>query len=89
MYELISGAIMMACFVTGIFFMKFWKKTHEKLFVMFGVAFWILALERLVLGYIGTHHEHGPMIYLIRLSAFIMILIAIVQKNREGKASSH
>ncbi len=85
MYPLLSGAIMMACFVSGIFFFKFWKKTRDRLFVMFACAFWILSLERLVLGYIGTHHEMGTTIYLIRLTAFVLILIAIVQKNRESE----
>jgi Ca2+/Na+ antiporter len=84
MYELISGAIMLACFVIGIFFIKFWKKTHDKLFIMFAIAFWILSIERLVLGAIGTQHELGPKVYLIRLSSFIMILFAIIQKNREA-----
>jgi uncharacterized membrane protein len=85
MYELISGAIMMACFVSGIFFIKFWKKTQDKLFLMFAAAFWILSLERLVLGYLGTQQELGPKIYLIRLTAFVLILVAIVQKNRESE----
>lgn len=85
MYQLLSGAIMMACFVSGIFFFKFWQKTRDKLFIMFGAAFWILSLERFVLGYLGVHHEIGPIIYLIRLTAFVLILIAIVHKNRESE----
>lgn len=85
MYEILSGAIMMACLITGIFFFRFWKKTQDKLFLTFAWAFWILTLERLVLGYIGTQHELGPKVYLIRLCAFILILIAIVQKNRENE----
>lgn len=85
MYEIVSGAIMMACFVTGIFFFKFWKKSRDKLFITFAAAFWILAVERLVLGYLGNQQELGPQVYFIRLTAFILILYAIVQKNREGK----
>jgi hypothetical protein len=84
MYEIISGALMMACFVVGLFFLKFWKKTHDRLFFMFAIAFFLLSAERLVLGYIGVRHEFGHSVYLIRLSAFIMILVAIIQKNRES-----
>jgi hypothetical protein len=84
MYELVSGAIMMACLVAGFFFFRFWKKTSDVLFLMFAAAFWILALERLILGFIGTENEPNPEIYTIRLSAFILILLAIVQKNHEG-----
>jgi Ca2+/Na+ antiporter len=82
-YGLISGAILMACFVSGLFFFSFWKKTKDKLFLRFSLAFWILALERLVLAYIGTAKEPSPTIYIIRMTAFLVILWAIIQKNRE------
>lgn len=81
-YEILSGALMMACFVVGLFFLRFWKKSHDRLFFMFGIAFFLLAVERLVLGYVGVKNELGPSVYLIRLSAFIMILMAIIHKNR-------
>lgn len=84
MYELISGALMMACLVVGIFFNQFWRKTHDRLFLIFAWAFWMLSMERMVLGYIGSHNEPSPLIYLIRLSAFLLIVIAIVNKNRES-----
>lgn len=76
---------MMACFMTGVFFLKFWQKSHDRLFLMFACAFWMLSLERLVLGYLGNAQEISPTIYLIRLSAFILILIAIINKNRESE----
>lgn len=87
MYELLSGAIMMACFSAGIFFFKFWRKTHDKLFMLFGAAFFILSFERMLLGYLGNQLEPSPKIYLIRLSAFIVILIAIYMKNKEKSRS--
>ena len=84
MYQFISGSIMVSCLVAGFFFFRFWKKTSDSLFMMFSFAFWILAIERLVLGYIGTQHEPQPQIYLIRLTAFLLILSAIVRKNRNA-----
>ncbi len=84
MYEIISGAIMMACLVAGFFFFRFWKKTSDGLFLMFAAAFWILSIERLILGFIGNENEPNPEIYLIRLSAFVLILLAIIQKNQES-----
>lgn len=85
MYEIISGALMMACFVVGLFFLKFWQKTHDRLFAMFAAAFWILSLERLVLGTLGTSNEADIRIYFLRLLAFVLILIAIINKNREPR----
>lgn len=83
MYSILSGALMMACLVAGLFFYKFWKKTQDRLFIMFAFSFWILSLERLVLGYLGNTQEISGMIYLLRFIAFGLILIAIVNKNRE------
>lgn len=84
MYQFLSGSIMVACMVAGYFFFRFWKKTSDPLFKMFSYAFWILGLERLVLGYIGTKGEPRPEIYLIRLTAFVLILAAIIRKNRNA-----
>ena len=82
-YEIISGALMMACLVTGLFFIRFWLKTYDRLFLIFSFAFFILSMERLVLGMIGTRNEPSPTIYLIRLAAFALILIGIIDKNRK------
>lgn len=84
MYEILSGALMMACFVAGLFFFKFWRKTKDHLFLIFSFSFWMLSFERLALGTLGaSNQEYGPKIYLIRLVAFVLILIAIINKNRE------
>ena len=81
-YEVISGALMMACLVTGLFFIRFWKKTYDRLFLIFSFGFFLLAVERLVLGYLGNRSEPTPEVYYIRLAAFLMILIGIIDKNR-------
>ena len=76
---------MMACLVTGLFFMRFWTKTHDRLFLIFASAFFMLSIERLVLGYLGTTNEPSTKIYFLRLAAFILIIIGIVDKNRAVK----
>lgn len=88
MYEVISGALMMACLVTGIFFIRFWLKTYDRLFLIFSISFFLLALERLVLGYTGSNSEPMPQVYYIRLSAFVLILVAIIDKNRSTDKSN-
>lgn len=84
MYHYLSGAIMVSCLTAGYFFYRFKKKTNDQLFGMFAFAFWILALERVVLMFVGTAQEPKPEIYLIRLSAFVLILVAIIRKNRNA-----
>lgn len=85
-YQFYSGAIMMAFLVAGFFFFKFWKKSGERLFGIFATAFMILAVERIVLCSIGSTHEPRPVIYLLRLGAFILIILAIIDKNRKSHA---
>lgn len=75
---------MLGCFVASLFFCKFWKKTRDRLFLFFGVAFAILSVERLVLVLMSERSgESNAAIYLMRLSAFALIIISIVDKNRQ------
>jgi Ca2+/Na+ antiporter len=83
-YEVISGALMMACFVAGLFFFSFWKKSQDRLFALFSLAFLLLASERLILGYLGSSNEPSSYVYLVRLSAFVIIIFAVADKNRRS-----
>jgi hypothetical protein len=83
MYNFISGAVMLACAVSGLFFYKFWKQTGDRFFNIFAMAFWLLGIERLIPIILQIDDKPRTFIYLIRLLAFILILIAIFLKNRE------
>lgn len=82
MTQFLSGAIMMACWVIGLFFLRFWKKTEDRLFSIFAVAFWMLAVERIVLLIMNKENEVYSFVYIIRFIAFVLILWAIADKNR-------
>lgn len=83
MYPFISGAIAVACLVVGLFFAQFYKKLGDRFFLLFSIAFNILAFERVVLLAYQKTNESQPLIYLIRLLAFVVILVAIADKNRK------
>jgi hypothetical protein len=80
--QIIAGAIMMTFGTIGLFFWRFWKKSGDRFYVMFAAAFWILALNRLMLTTIPVADEGLPVYYLVRLLAFLLILTAIIDKNR-------
>jgi hypothetical protein len=82
--EFVSGAIVMGYLVGGLFFFRFWRETRDRLFGIFGAAFWLLAGQRAWLA-LGVHDraEH-PGLYVLRLVAFVLILAAIVDKNRHS-----
>lgn len=78
------GAIAMACFISGLFFLRFWRETHDRLFAIFALAFWLLGLTRLSLVFVRAEEHHY--IYWVRLAAFVLILLAIVDKNRPRRS---
>jgi low temperature requirement protein LtrA len=81
--QFLSGSTMMANLVIGIFFLKFWRKTHDRLFLIFALAFCILAFERVVLlRWGGRVEEVETWVYSVRLVAFLLIIGGVVDKNR-------
>lgn len=78
----LSGAISMACLTIALFFLRFWRQTRDRLFVVFAAAFALLMVERLMLATVSASHEMAPYIYLVRLVAFALIMGAVVDKNR-------
>jgi hypothetical protein len=87
MYALISGAIAMGCWVIGLFFLRFWVTTHDRLFGIFAMSFWGLGLERVFPALEFWDEGQGTQ-YLVRLSAFLLILLAIIDKNFTNKRLS-
>jgi hypothetical protein len=75
------GTLVMATFVAGLFFLRFWRRTHDRLFAMFAVAFWLMGLNWLLLATV-PRDEVDTALYAIRLVAFVLILVAIIDKNR-------
>lgn len=73
----------MGCVAASLFFTRFWRKSNDPLFLMFAVAFGLLGVERLVLAFFTANDEFKPFVYLIRLAAFVVIILAIVNKNRK------
>lgn len=84
---MLLGAIAMASFVAGLFFLRFWKSSKDRFFLFFAIAFWIEAVNRMMLALMVPSSEGIPVLYLIRFLAFGLILFAIVDKNRYRGAS--
>jgi hypothetical protein len=80
--HLVSGAIVTGYLVGGLFFLRFWRSSADRLFVIFAIAFWILAAQRLLLALLAWEADAHVYLYLIRLLAFVLIIIAILDKNR-------
>ncbi|HEY2386481.1 MAG TPA: DUF5985 family protein [Candidatus Binatia bacterium] len=80
--QLLAGANAMACFVSGLFFWKFWRRERDRLFAIFAAAFWVLGVNRILMAVVDPAHEYRTWPYVVRLGAFLLILAAIIDKNR-------
>ena len=80
--HMLIGAIAALSFVIGCFFMRFWRVTRDRFFLLFGLSFWIEAGNRSLLGVLPVWREDMPGYYLVRLVAYGLILYAIIDKNR-------
>jgi hypothetical protein len=77
----VAGAIAMAYLVVALFFLRFWHRTRDALFLIFAIAFSLLAVNATAFVLAGPAREEG-WVYLFRLAAFILIIVAILGKNR-------
>ncbi|HYI07618.1 MAG TPA: DUF5985 family protein [Thermoanaerobaculia bacterium] len=82
MNALISGALAASYLTVGLFFLRFWATSRDRLFAMFAGAFGVLAVQRLALSLTRGTMEDQTVFYLLRLAAFILIIVAIIDKNR-------
>ncbi|MEO6710018.1 MAG: DUF5985 family protein, partial [Planctomycetota bacterium] len=69
MIEFLSGAVAMGYFTAALFFIRFWQKSHDRLFLAFAIAFAIFAVSRTALAFFDDD-ETRTYIYLLRLAAF-------------------
>lgn len=77
----LSGAICMGEFAVALLFAAFWRRTHDRLFAWFSAAFAVLTIERIVLLAFTAGDVH-PMIYTVRLVSFLLIIGAVIDRNR-------
>ncbi len=86
MEHVIMGAIAMASTVAALFFLRFWRDTGDRLFFMFSLALLLLGVTSLVLALSPEELEGHTHWYRVRLAACMLILVAIVDKNRSGRS---
>ena len=81
-YDFVAGLVTAGFLLAGLFFLRFWRRTGEALFLAFAVAFSLLGASQALLAWTRVLFEDRHWIYLIRLVAFSIIIFAIVRKNR-------
>ena len=85
MIDFLSGAVTLGYLVAAAFFFSFWRKTADRLFLAFAVAFLLFALNQALGSVLTVVLEPSSLIYGLRVLGFVLILAAIVDKNTRSQ----
>lgn len=80
---MLVGAFIMASLIVSLFFFRFWKTTRDRFFLFFAFSFAIEGVNRIILEFTNIS-EHKPLAYLLRLLAYTLIIVAILDKNKRS-----
>ena len=83
---MLLGAIAMACLVAGMFFLRFWRRSRDRFFLLFATSFFVESVNRAALAVDPQPNDGNPAYYGVRLLSFLLILAAIIDKNRAPQA---
>ena len=80
------GVLAMASLTAALFFLRYWRATRERLFAFFALAFLGLTANWTVLALIDHPVDEARQLhaYVIRLVAFVVLIIGIIDKNRRS-----
>ena len=87
MIGFLAGAVTVGYIVGAAFFLRFWRKTKDRLFLAFASAFVLFAINQATVDMLGVLFEPQSFAYVLRILGFVLILAAILDKNlhRSGR----
>jgi hypothetical protein len=77
----LHGALMMGYLGAAFHFWRFWKVSHDRFFLPFAIAFFLLGVNNVGFVLLVTEDESRVELYVVRLAAYLLIAGAIVAKN--------
>jgi hypothetical protein len=84
MFPVLLSGYMIACYlVIALFFFRFSRQAKDRLFMFFAAGFLLLAIQRALLSAMADIDGVHVLIYALRALAFLIIIYAIVDKNRK------
>jgi hypothetical protein len=85
MIDFLAGAVTLGYSVAAVFFLRFWRKTADRLFLAFAAAFVLLAVNQVLAAALEFGDERTPYVYSLRVLGFLLILWAVIDKNLSGR----
>lgn len=83
MIDFLAGGSAVAAAGIALYFARYWRQTADRFFLLFALAFGVFGVNRLALTLVDDESESRPWLYLLRLGAFLLIIAAVVEKNRQ------
>lgn len=81
---MLDGSRVTLCLVVALCFARLGRLAKDRLYTAFAAAFVLLAANWTLLGVQAASGEHSVLAFLPRLLAFLVIIVAIVDKNRRA-----
>ena len=72
-----------AAWISAAIFLRYWRESRDGLFAFFSVAFTLLGVSWAILSMFTPLGDASPYVYGLRLLAFLLIIAAVIAKNRE------
>ena len=79
---LMHGALSLGCLLVAVKFLKYWRSSKDRFFLWFASAFLVFCVGWTMRALFPDAEEHAPYVFLPRLTAFLLIIAAIMDKNR-------
>jgi hypothetical protein len=83
LHAYLLGIVSALAVVAALFFLRYWRVTRDRFFLLFAVAFALMAANWAAVSVIAPTSESRHWAYVLRLVAFLLILGAIADKNRK------
>ena len=80
----VLGILATTSLVVAMFFLRFWRRTGDFLFLAFAIAFAADAVTRTIMAARHIPSTGYSWVYVERLFEYLLILIAILAKNRRA-----
>jgi hypothetical protein len=84
MTDFLGGASTAASCIVAMILFKFWRESKDRLLLLFSLAFLVLGINWLLVTALHPGEETRHLFYAVRLVAFLLILVGILDKNRRG-----
>jgi uncharacterized membrane protein HdeD (DUF308 family) len=81
MIVFLHGMVTMGFIIAGLLFIRFWRRTKDRLFLVFALAFSLLSVNQVFISLPSSPNPNESWEFLPRLGAFSLLILAILTKN--------